>query len=167
MTSEDDVVEKVMEQEQECERKNPRTYIDVVRKGGKRRGYVTVRVGEDGCAEVGWSLCELRDRFNGALGVEIAFKRGIRTKDKLRACDYGRDIFVLNDEGETPSSVFKLPTSFVSRILRDVERMVEKSNGAGVVLPKWVVELQSQFAVEVEHEIPITNTLGGKGCAHE
>ncbi len=132
----------------ECDRshKNPRTYIDVVRKGGKRRGYLTVRVDEDGCAEVGWSLCELKDRFKGNLGVEIALKRGVRTKNKLRVCDYGRDLFILSDdEGEPSSSIFKLPVSFVGRLLHDVERVVERSGNDGIELPEWVKELQLRF----------------------
>ena len=159
---------KVDENNLEHRNKNPqRTYVDVVRKGGKRRGYITVRKQDDGRVEVGWSLCELKDRFRGDIGLEIAFKRGKRVWGKSYTYTrHGGDVLV----GEGSSSIFVIPRSFVGRLLGDVEHMVEKSTGSEVVLPQWVIKLQTQYAAN-EHVTManehVTNIqpLGGKESA--
>ncbi len=119
--------------------RNPqRTFIDVIRKGGKRRGYITVRRRDDCRMEVGYSLCELKDRFNGTLGLEIAFKRGERWLSRehvlISTLAYGMD----------DARFVNIPHTFVSRLLGDVKRAVERLNGTDAVLPGWIIELQTQ-----------------------
>lgn len=119
--------------------KRGRTFIDVVRKGGKRRGYVTTRRTEDNKLEIGFSLCGLKDRFNGKLGLDIAFKRGVRlwSRDSYFSTPQG-DFVLMN--GDMGSSV-TVPRTLIPRILNAVERVKEGRDTE----PAWVKCLRTEF----------------------
>lgn len=114
-----------------------RTFVDVIRKGGKRRGYITVRKHDDGRLEVGYSLCELRDRFSGVLGLDIALKRGARWIDKsyVRVHGNGTDMIINFPLEQT----VVVPHTIAGRIVADV---AQASGIFGEVnVPEWVREL--------------------------
>ncbi len=130
-----------------------RTYVDVIRKGGKRKGYITLVCGAEGKLEVGYSLCEQKDRFKGDLGLGIALKRGRRWVDRDR---------VLIRIPQTKTYLASLgcsgnvlvPHTLAGRILKDVDRVTRKHSDA--TIPMWVSSLQ--HVVEREH-----TQLGRKG----
>jgi hypothetical protein len=129
--------------------KSPRrTFVDVVRKGGKRRGYITVRRRDDGQLEVGFSLCELKDRFSGTTGLNIAFKRGERMVSR-HAYVIPPDTVVIGSGGDSATAV---PRTMLSRILKDAEKSEEIFGEYGdVVLPEWVNDLRTGNCGFIQH----------------
>ncbi len=114
-----------------------RTYVEVIRKGGRRRGYITTHVNDDGKLEVGYSLCELRDRFDGNTGLNIALKRGVRWLEK-------EGVVVLRQHKEWKrygeGELVCIPHTIVNRMLDAVEHTTSKFDHAA--MPIWVSKLQ-------------------------
>jgi hypothetical protein len=125
-----------------------RTFVDVVRKGGKRRGYITVRKHDNGCLEVGYSLCELRDRFSGALGLGIALKRGARLKDRRAYVRNGGHLPIIFI-GNGDNVMVALPPTILPRLLSDVERAT--AIFGEVRVPRWVMELRDSSILGLIH----------------
>ena len=117
-----------------------RVFIDVIRKGDRRRGYITVRNNRDHRLEVGFSLCELKDHFNGELGLDIAFKRGERLRDKQNFVRASQGEFLVMNEDAGIVTV--VPRTLVPRILK----VVNKLRNAEDVVPAWVLNMQREFA---------------------
>lgn len=112
-----------------------RAWIDIVRKGGRRRGYITAVKHDDDRLAVGWSLCEGKDRFNAGVGLDIAFKRGERWMDR-------REVAILNSgQCRNGSDAVPIPHTLAAAIAASVESCCLK-RGWNARLPLWFDQLQ-------------------------
>ena len=132
-------------------------WVDVIRRGGRRRGYILIEPVSETELGIGCALCNTGEKFSGERGLGIAHKRAVRWSGKS-------DVVVMrqgdrehagspdrgNGGGKSSSTpgrapdLVRIPHTIAKRLLDDVRRVVEKFKPDGEAhyrVPAWADSL--------------------------